>query len=142
MAHDPLTRELKDKLCYQEDQIYRLREKLVTYDKVISKKEELECQLNELKQWLEDVQFKEKKINTDLLNNLECQSKKLKQSEAVECQLRAEKNKLLDLNDCMTEQIRTLTQNEQKLQNSIEELMICKNRLQCELTDANVRNRL
>lgn len=138
MTHDPLTRELKDKLCYQEDQIYKLREKLVTYDKVISKKEELECQLNELKRWLEDVEFKEKKINNDLLNNLECQSKKLKQSEAAECQLRAEKNKLLDINDCMAEQIRTLTQNEQKLLNSIEELTIFKNRLQCELTNATV----
>lgn len=138
MSYEQTIKELKDKTCYQEQQIYTLREKLVTHDKVIAKNDELQCHLRDLKQWIEHIEFKEKQMNTDLLNNLECQAKKLKKSEVAECQLRTEKNSLVDLNDRMTEQIRTLTQNEQKLLNSIEELTIYKNRLQSEITDANV----
>lgn len=138
MSHDHIIRELKDKACSQEEQIYKFREKLVTYDKVITEKEELQCELNDLKRWMEDVKCKEQQINADLMNSLDCQSKKLKKSEASESQLRTEKNRLLDFNDRMTEQIKKLKQNEQKHLTSIEELTLSKKSLQCELTNANV----
>lgn len=131
-------RNLKERACHQEEQIQKLREKLAIYDEVITKKEELQCKLNDVKRWIEDVELKEQLINTDLLNNLECHLKKLNKSEATICQLQAERSKLLDLNGSMTEQLRTLKQSEQKLLNSIEELKLCKKRIQSELSNANV----
>lgn len=138
MSYDQLIRDLKDKACCQEEQIHLLREKLVTYDKIISTKEELQNQLQDVKRWIEDIELKEKQINTDLLNNLECQTIKLKQSEIEVCQLQTERNRLLDLNDRLAEQIKALKDSEQKLINSIEELMICKKRLQFELSTVHV----
>lgn len=138
MPCDQLISDLKDKACYQEEQIHLLREKLVAYDKVISKKEELQSQLQDVKRWMEDVELKDKQINTDLLNNLECQTMKLKKSEMALCQLQTERNRLLDLNDRLAEQISALKDSEQNLLNAIEELTICKKRLQCELSTAHV----
>lgn len=138
MPYDALIRDLKNKACCQEEQIHLLKKKLVAYNEVINKKEELQSQLQDVKRWMEDVELKDKQINTDLLNNLECQTIKLKKSEMTVSQLQTERNRLLDLNDRLAKQISALKDSEQNLLNTIEELTICKKRLQCELSTANV----
>lgn len=137
MSYDQVTRDFKDEYNFQ-DEIYKLKTKLIRYNKILAEKNELHCQLNYLKQWIEGVHYNEKQANKDLFNDLDCQTGKLKKTEESEAVLKAENNDLLNQIDRKTEEICTLKQNEQKLLNEVKELKMNKKEIQNELCKVKV----
>jgi len=138
MSTEKLISNLRDKLKHQDDQICELREKLVKFNTVVANKDELQKQLTDLKRWMESVEFRERQINNDLLNEINCQSSKLEKAKAQYTMSRTEINRLLELNEHMTTQIDIQKQNEQKLIFDIKELEITQNRIRNELCNAKV----
>ncbi|XP_060856312.1 myosin-10-like [Metopolophium dirhodum] len=139
MSRDQKTQDLKDKLACQNSQICILQEKLVTYDKDISKKDDLKCRLHNLQQWIEDVDCKVKQSNNDVFNIISKQKQKIKEAEVQECMLRSENTRLHNANDCIAEKLNKLHRKEQALTAEIEKLELCKINIQNELCSAQTR---
>ncbi|XP_025196738.1 filament-like plant protein 1 [Melanaphis sacchari] len=136
MSRDQRTQDLKDRLACQNNKVCALKDKLVTYEKDIAMKNDLKCQLYNLQKWIEDVDFKVKQSNNDVLSIINKQKQKIKEVETQECKLRSENTKLNDSNDCITEKLYTLNQKEQTLIVEIEKLELCKINIQNELCNA------
>jgi len=138
MSRDQKTHDLKDRLACQNSQICILQEKLVTYEKDISKKDDLKCRLHNLQQWIEDVDCKVKQSNNDVFNIISKQKQKIKEAEVQECMLRSENTRLHKTNDCIAEKLSKLNRKEQALVAEIEKLELCKINIQNELCIAQV----
>lgn len=132
MSHDCLMKDLKEKTAHEEEQICMLKGKLVTYDETLNKKYELQAQVQNLKQWIESVQCKDKQIKNDLMNNCKAITKKLKKAEMDECLLIKENNKLAVVNCRITEQLNTLKQSKNNILHDIRDLETCLNCCQSE----------
>jgi len=138
MSRDQTTLDLKGKLTNLNSQICVLKENLVTYDKDISKKDDLKCRLHNLQQWIEDVDYKVKQSNNDVFNIINKQKQKIKEAEVQECMLRSENTRLQTENDCIAEKLNTLNRKEQALSTEIEKLELCKVNIQNELCSTKV----
>lgn len=138
MSDETLISYLRDKVKCQEDQICELREKLIKFHVITVEKDELQSQLNDLKRWVESVEFREKEINNELLNEMNHQSLKLEKAKADYIASRTQISRLLELNENMTSQIDIHKQNEQRLTTDIEELEITQKRIRNELCNAKV----
>lgn len=138
MSRDQTTQDLKDKLACQNSQICVLKENLLTYDKDISKRDDLKCRLHNLQQWIEDVDCKVKQSNNDVFNIIKKQKQKIKEAEVQECMLRSENTRLHNANDCIAEKLNTLIRKEQALTAEIEKLESCKVNIQKELCTVQV----
>lgn len=139
MQSDQETNYLNDKSACQHEEIYKLKEKLVTYNEVNDKKKQLESQLNELKKWVEDVKYKDNQMIYDIKNNYDIQTEKLRKAEEFICKLQTENKKLLDVNECITKQLNMIKKREQKILIEIEDSKICQNRLKDDLHYAKVK---
>jgi len=139
MSHNQgkTTQDFKNKKNVEEE-ICKLKNKLIRYDEILAEKDELHNQLNDLKRWIENVEIKEKQINNDLLNDLDNQTKKLKKAEESEAILQTEKKELLNRIDRKTEEISTLKKKEENLLIEMEELNTNKKQMQNELSKAKV----
>ncbi|VVC30984.1 Hypothetical protein CINCED_3A020926 [Cinara cedri] len=136
MPSDEDTIYLNEKLACQQEQICKLKEKLITYDEVNDKKEQLEIQLEKLKKWLEDMEVKDNRMKRNMKSDLEIQTEKLRKAEDVAFELRMENKKLLDVNECIVEQLNTIKKNEQKILIEMDDLKICQNRIKDDLAYA------
>lgn len=79
-------------------------------------------QYNDLKQWIKNGKCKNNRMYNKLFASYNTQTKKLKKLEEFESTLLTENNKCQDLNNRITEQLKTLNSSEQRLQMEIEEL--------------------
>lgn len=139
MAHNQVKtqQECTDQKNCQE-QICKLKNKLIKYDEILEEKDQLHKQLNDFKQWMENVSNKEKQMSNDLLMNLEYQKHQLRKAEESEAVLQTKNKELLDTIDKKNEQIRTLEETQQCLRIEIEQLQTDKERTQNELCKVKV----
>lgn len=138
MSRDQKTQDLQDNLACLNDQICILKDKLVTYDKDILKRDDLKCRLHNLQQWIEDVDCKVKQSNNDVFNIIKKQKQKIKEAEVQECMLRSENTRLQNANDCIADKLNTLNRKEQALTAEIDKLELSKINMQNELCSAQV----
>lgn len=138
MSLDQIAIDLKVKLACQHEEICILKEKLITFDEIICQKNDLQCQINNLKQWMEDVKADDERMKNTLLNSLDIQTGKLKKVEVAECKMRLDIKGLNEVNECLTKKLRTLEEDEQRLIYEKKDLELCKNRALEELCCAKV----
>lgn len=138
MELDQITIDLKVKLACQHEEICLLKEKLITYEEVLTQKNELQCQFIKLKQCMEAAESDNELIKKNILTSIAIQTENLRIAEIAECKLRKEIRRLLNINECLTEKINKLEENIRKLQIERDDLEWCKNRALDELCYTNV----
>lgn len=138
MTCDQIVIDLKVKLACQHEEICLLKEKLVTYDEVLTKKNELQCQLTNLKQCMETVEIDNGLVKKNILTNLDIQTENLRNAEIALCKSRKEIKRLLNINECLAEQINKLEESIHSLQIERDDLEICRDRTLDELRYTNV----
>lgn len=138
MPCDKEIAHLKAALECKKNIIYKLEDKLYTYDDELNKKEDMQTELYKLEQWLENIQCKSIQMENDMLNDLNVQTEKLNDIEACKCALKKKNNELHDENDCTNQQLNETKKEEQKLLNEIDDLNNCKNRIQNDVCNLKV----
>lgn len=140
MQSDKDIRQLRKNLECKKNDICQLEEKLSMYQDELKKKKDMQIQVCNLKQWLEGIQHKSKKMYNGMLNNLNVQTEKLNKMQATECTLRKENKKLLDVDDRIRQQLNDLKKQEQKLPMEIEDLTIRRDCIQNDICNTKVGN--
>lgn len=138
MSRNQITIDLKTKVAGQYDEICLLRDKLITFDEISSQKNDLQCQVNNLKQWIEDVKTNDEQMKKTMLSNLDIQTEKLRKVELIECKARSDNKRLTEVNECLTEKLYKIEENEQRLKYENNDLLVCKNRALDELCNVKV----
>lgn len=138
MSHDQAMQDSTGIDDDYQEQICKLKERLISYEEILAEKVQLLGQLNDLKRWVKNVKHKEKQMNSDLLNNSDIQIKRLKEAEEFKAILQAENKELLKNIDLKTEQICTLKQIEENLLKVMEESKMNKKKIKNEFYEAKV----
>lgn len=129
---------LQEKVDYQKEEICHLKEKLNSLNKDIATKNALQEKLVQLQQTLEEVKATHKQSNDELSSCIKCQNKKLEKAEINMTSLRADNRRLNDVNNCLTDQLKTFQRNEQRFIGDIEKLETLNKNLEKELNDTKV----
>lgn len=131
-------RNLQEKLACQNEEICNLKEQLSLRIEDMAMKDALQKKFNELQQWVEEAKIIQKRTNDEQLNIIKCQSQKLEKVELNMTSLRADNNRLNEVNICQAEQLKALKRNEQRLIADVEKLETLKISQENELFNVKV----
>lgn len=107
------TENLEKKLVCQAEVIFDLKDKLRSYKNDMIKKDALQKNFDELKQIIEETEINHKRTTDGYLKIIECQRKKLEESELIIVPFCTENHRLKNVNEDRKGQLKALQRNEQ-----------------------------
>lgn len=122
------TQNLKNIIACQNEKICKLKEKLETYDEVVTERDNLRTLVKDFEQWNEKHDANRKKMFTALLTSIEDQTNKLKQAATLECTWQVKYSELQNINDDMTNELKNVKFNERLLKSRLE---FAEKRIKC-----------